>query len=384
MELIKVHKIDSDGLQPQIVVSVPSVNRFLGVFSDLYKGLSLCSTGNDVLYMGFSLRKDSQVIATNCCTGEHKKFQISNLKNKREDKWLNYVRGSVSTLCGCVKDFSGLTVTLDGSLLQCESSMVNAAITSGMIFGLNSLFKLKKDKQALYNLCKEVFIGFCSEVPPIVNLMTMLFGEKEKFLLVNLDNERFTSLSNPFKKSDYSLLLVDGNIPAAAIKDELEYTHDLLKKSIEHYKAKNNRFNIKQYADGDLNEEDRRLCSYLFNEYKVVSSVESAFASGDFALIGKLFSKTEKGIKDDLELTCPEIDWLVKRSTENSACMGSVMISNGLGGLIAMVIRKSEIESYTTRLDEYGHIFGFDSFAYEFNAPNTLKLIDLNSPALEN
>ena len=384
MELIRVHKIDSEGLQPQVVVAVPSVNRFLGAFADLYKGVSLCSQGNDILYIALSQRKDGQVISSNCFTGEHKKFQFSNIKHKKEEKWLNYVKGSLSVLEQSFKNFSGLTITLDGNLLQCENSMVYAAITVGMVFGLNSLYKLKKDKAGMYELCKEVFTGFCTEVPPFVNLMTMLFAEKDKFISIDLDRESYASVPNPFKKSEYTMLIVDGNIPSAAMKEELDYTQDILKRAIEHYRAQNNRFNIKQYTECNLNEEDRRLINYLFNEYKISMSSENAFSLGDFPLIGKLFSKMEKGIKDDLELTCPEIDWLIKRSSENPVCLGSAMITNGLGGLIAIVIKSSEIESYTSHLEEYGHIFGFDSCVYEFAASNTVKLIDLNTPALQN
>ncbi len=391
MELIRVHETDSDGLMPQIVVSVPSVNRFLGAFADLYKGFSVCACGERTLYIALSVRTDGQVVAFNCASGEHKKYQVSNVKFKKEDKWLNYIKGTVLAMQSSLKNFSGLTVTLDGDLLECDGTTVNSAVVVGLIFGLSSLYKLKLNKNDFFTVACNIFTGFCSEIPPVINLMTMIFSEKEKFLLIDLAKQSFSHIPNPFKKSDYRLLLVDGNIPSSVMKEELDYTKDSLRRAIDQFRSVFKRMSFKDFDEwnlkngtGELDEEDRRLCLYLLNEYRISVSFEKALKEGNFALLGKLFSKIEKCIKDELELTCPEIDWLIKRSSGISACFGSCMIFNGLSGLIAMIIKQSAIESFSSYLEEYGHIFGFDSSAVEFAPVNLLKLIDLNSSALQN
>lgn len=391
MELIRVHETDSDGLMPQIVVAVPSVNKFLGAFADLYSGLSVCACGERTLYIALSLRTDGQVVASNCASGEHKKYQASSVKFKKEDKWLNYIKSTVLSMENSIKNFSGLTVTLDGDLLECESPMVNSAVVAGLVFGLNSIFKLKLKKNDIFADACNIFTTFCAEVPPLVNLMTMIFSEKEKFILIDLAKQSFSLIPNPFRKSDYRLLLVDGNIPSSAMKEELNYTKDSLRHAVEQFRCVFNRMSFKDFDEwnlkdctGELNEEDRRLCLYLLSEYRISASFEKALQEGNFASLGRLFSKIEKSIKDDLELTCPEIDWLIKRSSGISACFGSCMIFDGLSGLIAMIIKQSAIESFSSYLEEYDHIFGFDSRTLEFAPVNLLKLIDLNSPALQN
>ncbi len=391
MELIRVHKTDSGGLKPQVIVSVPSVNKFLGAFAELYNGVSLCSCGERTLYIAISLRSDGQVVASNCVSGEHKKYQIASAKYKKEEKWFNYIKGAVAGINGALTSFCGLTITMDGNLLECDSVSVDSALTAGLIFGLNNLFKLKMSKEEMTAACCKVFTSFCSELPPVLDIKTIIQAEKDKFVLVNLEGQTFSLLPNPFKKSEYKLLLVDGNIASSAMKEELAYTKESLKQAAEKYRMFFNRismsdFNglkIKEETDG-INEEDRKHCQYLINEFRIASSAEKVIKTGDFVSFGKLFSRIEKSIKDELELTCPEIDWLIKRSSGLSACLGSCMIFNGLGGLVAMIIRESEISSFTSYLEDYGHIFGFDSSVIEFAHTNTLKLIDLNSPALQN
>jgi galactokinase len=76
-------------------------------------------------------------------------------------------------------------------------------------------------------------------------------------------------------------------------------------------------------------------------------------------LYGKVLSKVQAGLRDVFEVTCPEIDWLTKRATEMSGCLGATMITTGSSGTILVLLSPDSLDQYTTRMEEYEHIFGF-------------------------
>jgi len=91
-------------------------------------------------------------------------------------------------------------------------------------------------------------------------------------------------------------------------------------------------------------------------------------------LYGKVLSKVQAGLRDMFEVTCPEIDWLTKRATEISGCLGATMITNGSSGTILVLLSPESLDLYTTRMEEYEHIFGFRPTWSLYNPVDGLKI----------
>ena len=106
-------------------------------------------------------------------------------------------------------------------------------------------------------------------------------------------------------------------------------------------------------------ESSRRLCTHVVMENERVIEVKDALKAGDLVLTGKLMSRSHESLRDNFEVSCPEIDWLVKRAWELDGILGSRMTGSGFGGCTVTLIRDGVLEEYQARLDEYEHIFGF-------------------------
>ena len=102
--------------------------------------------------------------------------------------------------------------------------------------------------------------------------------------------------------------------------------HNLVKSAMEslanlHASVSLRRFPVEDLLDRQLpvDEETRTICCYVFEESNTALLLERLFAQKDFIQIGKALSKLGKGLRDKIELTCPELDWLSKRSIETQA-----------------------------------------------------------------
>ena len=76
---------------------------------------------------------------------------------------------------------------------------------------------------------------------------------------------------------------------------------------------------------------------------------------------------------DLYNLSCPEIDWILKRVTELEPKLEFIrepvtcgrITGKGFGRCLYAIIRKEDVEPYMKKLSEYERIFGFTPSTYE-------------------
>ncbi len=380
MELLNVHKTYSGASMPDVVLEVPGVNRYTGVFAECSSGKVLCSVNNLSLFIAISKRTDGLLFCTNCLTGEHKKFQSSSLKYKKEDKWGNYVKAVFVALEKKIKNFRGVTITLEGLLLSADYDTVRSAIALGVLSVVKKLFGVSLDHAEMRQILYSVFGTFCLETVPQANLLTLLYAKKNSFVLVDLETAEYKVLSNPFKKtSEYGFYVLDGKVPPGPVREELQSIRDSLNVSMKEFRLYFKKNSFKNFdinrlksmlfmgGEASFGSEHRKLCRYMYSEQRNTEDIEAAIENKDVVRFGKVLSRNQKDIKEGLELICPEIDWIVKRLLDEPACTGAGFASNGTSGVVAFVMKNAELDSFREKIQMYEHIFGFKARLYSLD-----------------
>jgi galactokinase len=70
-------------------------------------------------------------------------------------------------------------------------------------------------------------------------------------------------------------------------------------------------------------------------------------------------NRSHESLRDLYEVSCPELDWLVKRAWETEGVYGARMTGAGFGGCTVMLIEEKAIPDYRARIDVYERIFSF-------------------------
>jgi galactokinase len=94
-------------------------------------------------------------------------------------------------------------------------------------------------------------------------------------------------------------------------------------------------------------------------ENERVREAESSLRRGDIVSFGKLMNRSHESLRDQYEVSCPELDWLVKRAWETEGVYGSRMTGAGFGGCTVTLIEENAIPKYESRLEAYERIFSF-------------------------
>lgn len=368
METISDQHVNEFGQKPQMIVEVPGVCTLIGSFAEFCNGWSLVGTSLSTISIAISKREDSMVRMFNATMNDRKRFSLTSVKFRKEDRWGNYIKGVIATFQGEEHLLSGMNITIAGSLLHGDTMSTSTALALGTSLLLNSFYKFGLDDSTLIRIAYQSNVSFNEEACRISDLVTMLCCPKGKLLLFDLSAVQFQVLPFPFgdPESEWEAVVLDSKISPLAMREELILKRQATKDAFVALKKLKPNGAIREFPESDLHaravtlpESMRHICTYVLMESHQAKASAVLLQNADAAGFGKMMVKIQNGLRDLMEMTCPEVDWLIKRASELNGCIGAVQVSNGLAGNILLLLSKEAMAQYSKRLEDYEHIFGF-------------------------
>lgn len=386
---IKTYHQNEYGIAPSVAVFVPGVYTLLGLFSDYCKGHCIMGTGEQSLLLSVSPRDDQLVRLYNATLNDRKRFSLGNIKYRKEDRWGNFIKGVVAELVEDGVVFPGLNVTICGDLLYCDNSTISGALALATVMALNEYSCLGLDHASMIRIAYLANNTFNGEGCRIADLLTMLNGKEGQLMLFDLQHVSFSHFSYPFQNKDAPLgIIVESRISPHAMREEVARRRLATKTAFELLRRQYPYGPLRDFPENELkertvplDEDSRHICSYVLSESRWASEGFLQLAQKDAVLYGKTMSRMQAGLRDLMEITCPEVDWLTKRASEVSGCLGAGLIFNGLSGTIMVLLDESALPSYLDRLEEYEHIFGFRPRWTIFRPQGCAKVLPMTSDA---
>ncbi len=102
-----------------------------------------------------------------------------------------------------------------------------------------------------------------------------------------------------------------------------------------------------------------RRCRHIVTENARVLEAETALKTGDFAACGAAMNASQTSMRDDFEITCPEIDFLADFAQGLDGVYGSRMTGGGFGGCTVSLVEADAVDPMKEALvaayrDAYG------------------------------
>ncbi len=106
----------------------------------------------------------------------------------------------------------------------------------------------------------------------------------------------------------------------------------------------------------------RRRIKHVVYECDRVKKSVIAMKANDIETFGKLMYASHDSLRDDYEVTCPELDFLREEASKLSGVLGSRMTGAGFGGCTVSIIREDAIDTYIKTVGElYKNKFGIEA-----------------------
>jgi len=257
----------------------------------------------------------------------------------------------------------------------------SSAIETAAAAALRGFFKANiADKEIIRRLTAAKTLFFEKPASP-VDYLIALSAKKDQFLIVDEASCEVKRIKSPLVK--YKLIIMDSKVPRFGVDEELRQRRRDIKKGLEMLSNKKKGATFRDYAAGDLvesmgnlPEEIRRRSMHIVQEIRRVNDAEDSLKRQDLPILSRIIFNSHESLRDLYEVSCPEIDWLVKRAQEIEGALGSRMTGQGFGGCTYTFIKEQSVEEYIKKLDDYERIFGFHPVIYETRPASGAKMIN--------
>jgi galactokinase len=119
-----------------------------------------------------------------------------------------------------------------------------------------------------------------------------------------------------------------------------------------------------------------RRCRHIVTENARVLEAERALIAGDFAACGAAMNASHASMRDDFEITCPEVDFLAELAQATLGVYGSRMTGGGFGGCTVSLVEASAVDRVSQILvDGYRVGCGRDAEVYVCSPSDGARLI---------
>ncbi|MES1260487.1 MAG: galactokinase, partial [Acidobacteriota bacterium] len=110
----------------------------------------------------------------------------------------------------------------------------------------------------------------------------------------------------------------------------------------------------------------RRRARHIVTENQRVERFVQAAADQDPVAMGALFAESHRSMRDDYEISCDEIDFLVSAAMETEGCYGARMTGGGFGGCTVNLVEARAVPSFRqTMRQRYQSRFGIEPVSFQ-------------------
>jgi galactokinase len=372
---------EMDNTEQVVIAEAPGRICFLGEHGENGSGLYLASAINRTIQVAVSLRKDNSLRFYAADLGERKRTTLANLKYKREDRWANFIKLAIHIFTGLGRPFKGLNFTVIGDIPQQAELASSTAIEIAAAVALKSLLRAAlPDKDLVSALVKgeTEFLG--KETASSVDYLIALHAKKDHLLLIDEKTLKVVRIKSPFTRC--KMLLMDSRVPRMGVEEELKQRREDARRGLELLGKRRTGESFRDYvpADllesmGDIKEEIRRRSLHIVEENQRIRDAADALKKGDLEELSRIIYRSHESLRDLYEVSCPEIDWLVKRAQEIEGVAASRMTGQGFGGCTYTILKESALEEYRKRLEDYERIFGFHPLVYDIRPAAGVRVL---------
>lgn len=300
---------------------------------------------------------------------DYDEFEISENIEKNPDKlWVNYLRGMTQFIERKFKGkVEGLDVAITGDIPLGAglSSSASLEVTFGHL--VSSAFGLGIPLQeiALMGQASEAYIGMkCG----IMDQTISACGTAGHALCIDCESLKLTQVPLP---EGLVVMVINSNVKHQLVGSEYNDRRESCEKAAKILNVKLLRhatMDMLKEHQSELDDVSFRRARHVINEDQRVLDAIDAMKSGDLKTISKLMYASHCSMRDDFEITIPEIDGLVEiiRKALGEGRGAVRMTGGGFGGSVVALVRPCDVEKVKQAVSaKYPAIAGRDATIFE-------------------
>ncbi len=275
------------------------------------------------------------------------------ISRQPEKAWANYIRGMAWSLAREGRRPGGMDAVIAGDVPIGAGLSSSAAIEVAIGYTFLELAGVDIDLPSLALAAQRAENDFVGMRCGIMDQFISCLGQADHALLIDCRELRFHAAPLPARAA---VVIVDSGVHRGLKDMEYNARRAECETAATHFEVRALR-DIDEKAlrsrAHELSPVVRRRARHVITENARTLSAAEAMKTNDLPALGRLMTASHQSLRDDFEVSAPELDLLVEIALRHDGVYGARLTGAGFGGCIVALVDRSEVDGLTAAIHEH-------------------------------
>ena len=354
------------------VVRAPGRVNLIGEHTDYNDGFVFPMAIEPEVRMVCRGRDDSRVrIASTAFPGQVVEFALDTKITPGEPTWANYSRGVAAEMLAGGIPLTGMDALVSNTLPVGGGLSSSAALEVATAWCFLVLGGLEMNIARLALLCQKAEHEYAGAPVGIMD-QTIVIGAKAGHAML-LDCRDLSRQFIPLDEKDLRVVIVNSMVKHELSSGAYGERRRQCEEGVAFFRKKNPEVkalrdvSLKQVeeAKSQLGDVVFRRCRHVVGENARTTEAAKMLGRKDYEVAGQLMVESHASLRDDYEVSIPELDYLAAESMKIKGVYGARMTGGGFGGCIVALAQPRAVDALRDHLTQsYRAKFGKDPTSF--------------------
>ena len=370
---------DADGV---VVAMAPGRVNLIGEYTDFNEGFVFPMTVDRGVYVAIRARPDRRVRVTSIRYDEFVEYDLEQFEPPTPGSWQSYVLGVVEELRLRGRLAQGFEAAIDGNLNIGAGLSSSAALEVATAVALQQVAGFEMSRVELVTMCQYVEHNYAKVLCGIMDQFACGIGRSGHALLLDCHSLQHENV--PMELGDYRIVIISSEVKRSLASSAYNTRRAECEEAVLHFSQHDN--SIRTLRDvtpnlfashiDELSPIIRRRCRHVVAENQRVLDAVGMLKAGALEGFGELMTASHRSLRDDFEVSCPQLDLLVELVNSTEGALGSRMTGAGFGGCTVSIVHHEAIPTLAEKLADYTARFGLIPNVFILQKNSEAGLVD--------
>lgn len=347
----------SYGRAPRLFRAPGRVN-LIGEHTDYNGGFVLPMAIESESRVAAAVREDRKIRVRSLNVNEEFEFDLDAPEQKLRDSWIDYVEGVARILERNGIRLRGADLLIYSNVPTGAGLSSSAALEMSVGLALTEIAEQNIDRVKLALTGQSAEHEFVGAKVGIMDQFISAMGKRGYALLIDCRN--LTAEHVPLDLSETSVVICDSKVKHNLSdsgyntrRAECEEGVTILRKFLPEIKELRDvsLVDFEKYQE-HLPEVIKRRCRHVITENKRTLQAAKVLKKNNLAEFGRLMNLSHLSMRDDFEISCAEVDLLVKTAQSLDGVLGSRMTGGGFGGSTVNLVKNEKLSEFAEKISQ--------------------------------
>ncbi len=362
-EIVRSEFISHFKEKPRLYQAPGRIN-IIGEHTDYNGGFVLPSTVDLFTWAAAAPRDDRELHVYVCHGGSKHRIDLDSLVRGEHGEVAEYLKGVAWALGEEGVSLRGCNVVIGGNIPIGGGLSSSASLELVLALALLSESGLEMNRDRMARACQRAEADFVGVQCGIMDQYSVALGARGRALILDCRSLHYDLL--PISDT-FAFLLIHSGVSHRLPAGDYNSRRDECSEATGKLQAALPRLQLLRDLGLEQLENHRdllsgrlyRRCRHVVTENRRVLEARVALESAGVTGLGFLMSQSHASLRDDYEVSCPELDRLVDIAHGCEGVFGSRMMGGGFGGCTISLVQPEAMEDVAERIrTEYGRELG--------------------------